>query len=56
MNFLSKIENLSKPYKILLGYTMIVVIGILDLISGFEIAFSIFYTIPVSFVTWNSGN
>ncbi len=34
------------------GYALISVIGILDFITGYELAFSLFYTLPISFLTW----
>ena len=35
-----------------LGLALVVVIGFLDLATGYEISFSIFYLIPVAVVTW----
>ncbi len=55
MNFSSNIEKLSKPFKILSGFVLIGVIGILDFLTGYEISFSVFYVIPISFITWLIG-
>lgn len=52
MNFLVPLEKLSHTCKIVLGFTLIGVIGVLDYLTGFEIAFSSFYVIPISFITW----
>lgn len=37
------------------GYLLLVVVGIIDIITGNELAFSLFYLLPVVLVTWFSG-
>jgi predicted signal transduction protein with EAL and GGDEF domain len=48
-----------KPLILLLGYLTVCLIGIMDYITGPEIAFSIFYVVPVAIVTlstdWKHG-
>ena len=34
---------------------LVLLIGILDYLSGFELSFSIFYLVPISFVAWYTG-
>jgi len=34
---------------------LVLLIGVLDYLSGFELSFSIFYLVPVSFVAWYAG-
>jgi len=55
MNFLANLEKRSQPFKLLLGFSLIGAIGILDFLTGYEFAFSLFYVIPISFVTWLLG-
>lgn len=55
MNFLVSLEKRSKLFGILVGFTLIGVVGSLDFLTGYEIAFSLFYLIPISLVTWLTG-
>lgn len=54
MNFLSTLEKQSKPsyVLVLVGFALIGLIGIVDFLTGYEIAFSVFYMLPISLVTW----
>ncbi len=52
MDFLASLEQRSQQFKVLLGFTLIGAMGIFDFLSGYELAFSLFYMIPVSFFTW----
>ncbi len=50
---LSNFLDRRNPYQIVvIGLLLTFVIGYLDIQTGFEFSFSIFYLIPVSFVTW----
>ncbi len=53
--FLANLEKQSQSFKIWLGIVLIGVIGILDFLTGYEIAFSLFYVIPISLITWFTG-
>jgi hypothetical protein len=55
MNFLVTLENISRPFQVFLGFALIVVVGIIDLLTGYELAFSLFYLIPISLVNWFTG-
>lgn len=55
MNFLANLEERSQPFKILPGFGLIGAIGIFDFLTGYEFAFSVFYVIPVSLLTWLIG-
>jgi diguanylate cyclase (GGDEF)-like protein len=55
VNYLAKLEKQNKPILILLGFTVIGVIGIIDFLTGYELAFSVFYVLPISLVTWLAG-
>jgi diguanylate cyclase (GGDEF)-like protein len=52
VNLLSYFEKQSKSYIVLVGFALIGVIGIADFLSGYELAFSVFYVIPIALVTW----
>lgn len=50
MNFLARLEKRSKLFWIIAGFALIGGVGILDFLTGYELAFSLFYLIPVSLV------
>ena len=55
MNFLASLEKRSKPFIIAVSFALICAVGVLDFLTGYEIAFSLFYLIPVALVTWLTG-
>ena len=55
MNFLASLEKRSKLFVIAVGFALIGAIGILDLLTGYEFVFSLFYLLPISLVTWFTG-
>jgi diguanylate cyclase (GGDEF)-like protein len=52
MNFLTSLEKLNKTFWLITGIALVGGIGILDFLTGFELAFSLVYLIPVSLVAW----
>ena len=54
MNFLSIFARQKKPsyVLILLGFVLTGLVGIVDFLTGYELAFSVFYVLPVAIVTW----
>ena len=52
MNFLASFEKLNKFFVIAIGFVLLGIVGIIDYLTGYEIAFSLFYLIPISLVTW----
>lgn len=50
MNFIASLEKRSKLFWIIGGFALIGGVGILDFLTGYELAFSLFYLIPVSLV------
>ncbi len=52
MKFWRKIQPMSKP---LAGLLAIPLLGLLDLFSGLEVSFSIFYLAPIFWLTWTNG-
>jgi len=45
-------ENKSKPFLIMLDIALLLCIGLVDHITGYEIGISLFYLIPISFAAW----
>jgi diguanylate cyclase (GGDEF)-like protein len=52
VNFLTSLEKRSRPVKILLEAVLIGATGIIDLLTGYELAFSVFYVFPISLAAW----
>ena len=52
MNILANLENRTRIFQFGLGLTLVFAIGILDLLTGYELSFSIVYVIPISLITW----
>ena len=55
MKIIASLEKLSKPVWAIMGFALIVVVGAIDFLTGAEIAFSLFYLVPISLVTWFAG-
>ena len=51
-NFLVSLEKLSKLFWTIIGIALIGGIGVLDFLTGYELAFSLFYLLPVSLIAW----
>ena len=52
MHFLVSLEKLNKLFVIAIGSVLIIIVGIIDFLTGYELVFSLFYLIPISLVTW----
>jgi diguanylate cyclase (GGDEF)-like protein len=52
MDMIAFLRKRSQFFWVIMGIILIVVVGIVDYLSGYEIAFSLFYLIPVSLVAW----
>lgn len=37
------------------GLVLVIGVGIIDLLTGYELAFSLFYLFPIALVTWFGG-
>ncbi len=55
MNLLTILEKRGKPFWSLVGFTLIVGVGIIDFLTGYELAFSLFYLLPICTLTWFTG-
>lgn len=52
MNIVAILERLSQPFKIVLGFILIGAVGVVDYLTGYQLAFSLFYVLPILLVTW----
>ena len=52
---LSNLEHKSPLFWITTGCLLVAGIGIADYVTGKELSFSLFYLIPIAFVTWFAG-
>jgi len=48
-------SSMSWQWQISISFLLILVLGVLDLISGEQLSFSIFYLLPIYLVTWFTG-
>ena len=55
MKILSTLEGQSRSFWAITGLLLIAGVGLLDFFTGYEIAFSLFYLLPISLVTWFTG-
>ncbi len=55
MGALARLEKWTKPFWITVGFALIGAVGVLDLLTGYELAFSLFYLLPISLVAWFAG-
>ncbi len=49
------IGKINQPWWMVMASVLIIGIGLLDYISGYELAFSLFYLLPIMIVTWFVG-
>jgi hypothetical protein len=52
MNFLAGFEKRNMLFWIALEFALIVAVGMIDLVTGYEIEFSFFYLVPISLAAW----
>jgi diguanylate cyclase (GGDEF)-like protein len=53
--FLLAVEGLSTPAQYAITATLIFIVFVLDFVTGPEVAFSIFYLLPISLLAWHRG-
>lgn len=52
MKLLAGLDKQNRTFLVLTGYGLIACIGVLDYLTGNELAFSVFYVIPIFLITW----
>lgn len=55
VGWLERLEQRSQPFLILAGLGVLVVIGMVDYLTGFEMQFSVFYLLGVGLAAWFVG-
>jgi diguanylate cyclase (GGDEF)-like protein len=52
MNAATFFERRSKPFWVIAGVVLVIILGIIDYFSGYELNLSLFYLIPIFIVAW----
>jgi len=52
---IDRLEKWSKSLWLLIGFVLILGLGLLDFLTGYEFSFSLFYLLPISLVVWFAG-
>ena len=55
MKLLPHLEKKSRLFWAVVAFTLVGGVGVLDILSGYELAFSLFYLLPVSLAAWFVG-
>ena len=55
MHTIDRLEKWSKSLWLLIGFVLILGLGLLDFLTGYEFSFSLFYLLPISLVVWFAG-
>jgi diguanylate cyclase (GGDEF)-like protein len=55
VNFLASLENRNRLIWIIAGGALIAAVGVIDYLTGNEVAVSLFYLIPIALLTWLMG-
>jgi diguanylate cyclase (GGDEF)-like protein len=55
MNLLENLEKKSDSFILLTGFTLIGAVGLVDYLTGYEFAFSVFYVLPIFMIAWLTG-
>ena len=54
-NFMDFANRQSRASIVIAGVFFVVLVGIVDLVTGYEVSVSVFYVAPICFVTWFAG-
>ena len=52
MNAAAFFERRTKPFWVIVGVVLVILLGIIDYLSGYELDISLFYLIPIFIVVW----
>lgn len=55
MNVITRLEKRSLSFWGIVGLILVVLVGVVDVLTGYELALSLFYLLPISLTTWFSG-
>ena len=52
MTVLGFLEERSRPFIVVAGVALVLLLGLIDYVTGFEVSFAVFYLLPVALVAW----
>jgi diguanylate cyclase (GGDEF)-like protein len=55
MKFISALDSVPRQLAIPASFVLLAVIGLIDYLTGYEMAFSVFYLLPISLLAWMGG-
>jgi len=55
MNVLAWVDRRRRGFWIVAGAVCVALVGYVDVITGYEVAFSLFYLLPIALLTWYDG-
>jgi diguanylate cyclase (GGDEF)-like protein len=55
MNAVARLDGWAKAYWALIGIVLIAIVAELDILTGYELSFSLFYLLPIALVAWYGG-
>jgi diguanylate cyclase (GGDEF)-like protein len=55
MNIITYLEKRSLLFWTVVGFLFVILVGIIDVLTGYELAFSLFYLLPISLAAWFAG-
>lgn len=55
MNFLEIVDRRRSPILLIGGFILVLVVGLFDYITGYEMSLSLFYLLPIALVSWIGG-
>jgi hypothetical protein len=55
MDIVERLNDLPKGYHIAIGLLAMMIIGYVDLVTGYELRMELFYLVPISYATWFVG-
>src|SRR5437899_2055086 len=55
MNLVQNLERRARPFVMMAGLGFLLVVGMVDYLTGYEMSFSVFYLLAVALATWFVG-
>lgn len=50
------LEKRSRLFRAVAGFVLVILVGILDYLTGYEYSFALFYLAPIALLTWSAGS
>jgi diguanylate cyclase (GGDEF)-like protein len=55
MNAIVRLDHWAKGFWALIGIVLVALVALLDIVTGYELSFSLFYLLPIALVAWYGG-